>query len=211
MTFESWIDRQIREAQERGEFDNLPGSGKPLTNLGRSHDEMWWVREKLEREGLSTEAALPTSLKLRKEISRLAATVRPLRSEAEVRETVSVLNEQIKDYLRAPSGPQVPVGLVDVEDVVQQWRQDRADAGGQAGTSATVSAVPAQDPSSPAASSSPTVPPGTSVRSRRSTTSGPSDSSTASPRSEQCADSGRSGWGSRQTRRRRWWRLRRPS
>ena len=28
--WESWIDQQIREAQERGEFDNLPGKGKPL-------------------------------------------------------------------------------------------------------------------------------------------------------------------------------------
>jgi DnaJ family protein C protein 28 len=28
--WESWIDQQIREAQERGEFDNLPGKGQPL-------------------------------------------------------------------------------------------------------------------------------------------------------------------------------------
>ncbi len=28
--WESWVDQQIREAQERGEFDNLPGMGKPL-------------------------------------------------------------------------------------------------------------------------------------------------------------------------------------
>jgi hypothetical protein len=28
--WESAVDRQIREAQERGEFDNLPGTGKPL-------------------------------------------------------------------------------------------------------------------------------------------------------------------------------------
>jgi DnaJ family protein C protein 28 len=27
---ESWIDEQIRQAQERGEFDDLPGKGKPL-------------------------------------------------------------------------------------------------------------------------------------------------------------------------------------
>ncbi len=27
---ENWIDRQIREAQERGVFDNLPGRGKPV-------------------------------------------------------------------------------------------------------------------------------------------------------------------------------------
>lgn len=29
--FESWIDKQIREAQERGDFDNLRGAGQPLT------------------------------------------------------------------------------------------------------------------------------------------------------------------------------------
>lgn len=28
--WESWIDQCIREAQERGEFDNLPGRGRPL-------------------------------------------------------------------------------------------------------------------------------------------------------------------------------------
>ncbi len=28
--WESWIDQQIREAQERGTFDDLPGRGKPL-------------------------------------------------------------------------------------------------------------------------------------------------------------------------------------
>ncbi|MEV0587999.1 DUF1992 domain-containing protein [Nonomuraea sp. NPDC050310] len=30
MPFKTWIDRQIREATERGEFDNLPGTGKPI-------------------------------------------------------------------------------------------------------------------------------------------------------------------------------------
>jgi DnaJ family protein C protein 28 len=28
--WETWIDQQIRQAQERGDFDNLPGKGKPL-------------------------------------------------------------------------------------------------------------------------------------------------------------------------------------
>jgi hypothetical protein len=28
--WESAVDKQIREAQERGEFDNLPGQGRPL-------------------------------------------------------------------------------------------------------------------------------------------------------------------------------------
>jgi hypothetical protein len=33
MPYESWVDRQIREAIERGEFDNLPGQGKPIKGL----------------------------------------------------------------------------------------------------------------------------------------------------------------------------------
>ncbi len=33
--WESAIDKQIREAQERGDFDNLPGQGRPL------HVESW--------------------------------------------------------------------------------------------------------------------------------------------------------------------------
>jgi DnaJ family protein C protein 28 len=28
--WESWIDQQIREAQERGQFDDLPGAGRPI-------------------------------------------------------------------------------------------------------------------------------------------------------------------------------------
>ncbi len=37
--WESAVDKQIREAEERGEFDNLPGKGKPL-NL-QSWDDEW--------------------------------------------------------------------------------------------------------------------------------------------------------------------------
>lgn len=122
LSFESWIDRQIREAQDRGEFDNLPGAGKPLANLGRPDDEMWWIKEKLEREGLSTEAALPTPLALRKEIDRLPETARDIPSEDAVRDVVAVLNERIVAHMRAPSGPRIPVNLVDADKVVETWR-----------------------------------------------------------------------------------------
>ncbi len=44
MQFESWIDRQIREAMERGAFDNLPGAGRPL-DLDTSED--WWIKAKI--------------------------------------------------------------------------------------------------------------------------------------------------------------------
>ncbi|NDL59030.1 DUF1992 domain-containing protein [Phytoactinopolyspora mesophila] len=146
MGFESWIDRQIREAEERGEFDDLPGAGKPLTNLGRSNDEMWWIREKLEREGLSTDAVLPTPLKLRKEVDQLPEIVRGLPTEDDVRAAVEEVNERIKAYWRDPSssmGPQVPVAPADVEKVVERWRAERAGSAGN-------QPEPVPEPSAPA-------------------------------------------------------------
>jgi hypothetical protein len=125
VSFESWIDKQIRESMDRGEFDNLPGAGKPIPDLDKSDDELWWIRQKLHREGVSTDAALPTPLRLRKEIEDLPATVRPLGSERAVREVVADLNRRIADWLRVPIGPPVIVVPVDVEAVVTQWKADR--------------------------------------------------------------------------------------
>jgi hypothetical protein len=62
--WETWIDRQIREATERAEFDNLPGAGAPLADLDKPFDEMWWVKRKLRSEGLTYQ---PPSLALRKD------------------------------------------------------------------------------------------------------------------------------------------------
>ena len=61
-SFTDWIDDQIRDAQERGEFDDLPGKGKPLQGLDGPQDELWWVKQWLAREGVSY---LPTPLALR--------------------------------------------------------------------------------------------------------------------------------------------------
>src|SRR3954453_19926430 len=40
-TRDSWVDEAIREAQERGAFDNLPGSGKPLEFMDNPHGADW--------------------------------------------------------------------------------------------------------------------------------------------------------------------------
>ncbi|NNF65070.1 MAG: DUF1992 domain-containing protein [Acidimicrobiia bacterium] len=53
---ESWVDRLIREAAERGEFDDLEGSGKPIEMLKDPYDENWWVKRWIEREKLSPQA-----------------------------------------------------------------------------------------------------------------------------------------------------------
>ncbi|HEY3504489.1 MAG TPA: DUF1992 domain-containing protein [Actinocatenispora sp.] len=123
--YESIIDKQIREATERGEFDDLPGTGKPLAHLGGPDDELWWLKGYLQREGLSTDALLPTSLQLRRAIEQLPETVRGAYAEETVREIVAALNRRIVEHLRAPSGPHVPVAPVDVDAVVATWRAER--------------------------------------------------------------------------------------
>jgi Domain of unknown function (DUF1992) len=128
VSFEAWADRQINEAIERGEFDNLPGAGKPIADLDKPYDEVWVMRH-LRQEGVTTEDLLPTPLKLRKEIERLPELVRPMRSEQAVREVAEALNARIMAWLRLPSGPSVPVVPVDVDAVVEQWRADRAGLG----------------------------------------------------------------------------------
>lgn len=140
--FETWVDRKIREATERGEFQNLPGAGKPLPGAGsRYHDENAWLRDYLRREGVSGDVALPPSLQLRREVERLPETVRELTTEEQVRATVAELNRRIVDWLRVPTGPQVPVAPADVEEVVAGWRAADGPAGGE-----PVARPPAQQP-----------------------------------------------------------------
>jgi Domain of unknown function (DUF1992) len=120
--FESWAERQIREAIERGEFDNLPGAGKPLPGLNGRDEEDWWVKGFLERERISM--PLPTSLALRKEIAELPQTLAGVRDEAEVRRIVEDLNERIRDSHRSKvDGPALVHRPVDVEETVEEWRR----------------------------------------------------------------------------------------
>jgi hypothetical protein len=121
MSFESFVDKQIREATERGEFDNLPGAGQPIPGRGEPYHEDWWVKGLVQRERLGG-GGLPTSLRLRKEVEDLPETVRALRSERAVREAVAKLNERIAEWLRNPTGPYARISLVDEESVVAEWR-----------------------------------------------------------------------------------------
>jgi len=123
--FQSWVERQIREAMERGEFDNLPGAGKPIADLDKPHDELWWVKDKLRRENLSY---LPATLALRKEAEDALAAALRARSEAQVRRILAAINRKILDGNRkAASGPPLNLMPFDVERVVAGWRerQDR--------------------------------------------------------------------------------------
>jgi len=121
--YESSIDRQLREAAERGEFDNLPGSGKPLPDAGREYDEDWWVKDWLEREG-ATAAVIPPTLALRREIEDLERTVDRLRTEREVRDHVAELNERLrKARVGLMDGPPLVLTPLAADRVVAAWKE----------------------------------------------------------------------------------------
>ena len=42
-----------KAAARDGQFDNLPGLGKPLPLIDEAYDPGWWVRRKLKREELA--------------------------------------------------------------------------------------------------------------------------------------------------------------
>jgi Domain of unknown function (DUF1992) len=123
MSFTSWIDQQISEAEERGAFDNLPGAGKPLPCRGEDDDGQGWVREWLRREGVSPEVVLPAPLQLRIQTARLADTVQDLGSEEEVRDAVAELNHRIREWRKIPIGPPIFVPLVAEETMLSRWRE----------------------------------------------------------------------------------------
>lgn len=119
---ESAVDRMIREATERGEFDNLRGQGKPIPGLGARREDNAWLKSFLEREKISM--PLPGSLQLRKDAAEILDSLAGVRSEQQAREMVETLNERIRDSHRHRlDGPVVHVNLLDVDQVIADWKR----------------------------------------------------------------------------------------
>ena len=126
--FETWVERQLREAAGRGAFDDLPGAGKPIPDLDKPHDELWWVKQKLRRENFSY---LPPTIVLRRQAEEALEAAAQAGSEDEVRRIVAGINAKIIEGNRkAASGPPLNLTPFDVERVVGGWRDRRGSAEG---------------------------------------------------------------------------------
>ncbi|GLY27381.1 DUF1992 domain-containing protein [Kineosporia sp. NBRC 101731] len=126
MRSEDWVERQIREARERGAFDNLEGAGKPLRGLNRTFTSEEWARDWVQRSGGDLEALLPPLLILRKERAALLSALPTFASEKVLRETVADFNHRLLDQYRRPmDGPLIAVGVLDADETVEQWRAAR--------------------------------------------------------------------------------------
>lgn len=119
----TWVDQQIQQAIARGDFDDLPGAGKPVEGLGQEHDPDWWLKKLVEREHL---VVLPASVQLRKDDAELDGLLDQQHTERAVRELVEDFNARV---LRArygiPAGPPLITQLRDVEETIAAWRERR--------------------------------------------------------------------------------------
>ena len=118
-----WVDLQVRRAMARGDFDNLPGAGKPL-KLPAQHDPDWWVKRLIEREKLSGIA--PPAIGLRREDAELDDTLDREATEAGVRRIVDDFNRRVIEARRQLlGGPPVITKTRDPEVEVHRWRARR--------------------------------------------------------------------------------------
>ena len=116
-----WVDQQIRVAMARGDFDDLPGRGKPIEGLGAEHDPDWWVKKLVERERISV---LPPALQLRKDDAELDARLDRIEVEREVRRELEQFNERVLKARYTPvDGPPLVTQPRDVEAEVAAWRR----------------------------------------------------------------------------------------
>ena len=116
-----WVDQQIRVAMAKGEFDNLPGQGKPIKDLGSEHDPDWWLKKMIEREQVS--GVLPPSLQLRKDDAELDAKLDKLNVEREVRRELEDFNARVIKARYTPvDGPPLITQPRDVDAEVAAWK-----------------------------------------------------------------------------------------
>jgi hypothetical protein len=129
------IETAIQQAMRRGEFDDLPGAGKPIPGLGANHDPDWWIRRKIESEQLS--GLGPPALMLRVESAELEERLDALARERDVREAVEDFNRRVVEARRQlQGGPPVVTPVRDVDAEVVAWRDRRATPERQQGTEA---------------------------------------------------------------------------
>jgi hypothetical protein len=120
----AYVETVIQQAIRRGDFDDLPGSGKPL-QLGHTHDPDWWIRRKIQSEKLR--GLGPPALTLRVEGAELADRLDEHSREADVREHVTDFNRRVVEARRQLlGGPPVVTPTRDVEAEVTAWRERRA-------------------------------------------------------------------------------------
>ncbi|GGC80644.1 hypothetical protein GCM10011512_04250 [Tersicoccus solisilvae] len=123
--FESLAERRIREAMERGDFDDLPLAGQPL-DFSDVDDPQWWIKRWMEREQIDTAALAPMVIQLRREADGFPDALRRFDREDDVRAYLEDYNHRVKQdrvESRFSRESRIIAPVVDVEVTVVRWRE----------------------------------------------------------------------------------------
>jgi len=123
MAIHKIAERRIQEAIERGDFDNLPGKGKPL----QLEDDSYIPEElRMVYKILKNANCLPPELQLRKEIRQLKDLLVNLKDEKEIYMCCRKLNFLImKLNMTRPVSPLLEEGQVYYKKIVYRLQQSR--------------------------------------------------------------------------------------
>ncbi|MGO2584842.1 J-domain-containing protein [Brachybacterium tyrofermentans] len=119
------VQSELEQAIARGDFDDLPGAGKPL-DLPASPDPDWWIRQRLAEDDVDRDALLPVVMLLRREYERRDDTLVELPNEQSVREFATEFTQRVHDDRRANPLARVMAPEMDPDDAVERWRELRA-------------------------------------------------------------------------------------
>lgn len=121
----AYIESAIQVAIRRGDFDDLPGAGKPIEGLGDHHDPDWWIRRKIENENLT--GLGPPAILLRTEDRELDDQLDLLGRESDVRHVLEDFNRRVLEARRQlMGGPPVVTQPRDIDAEVAAWAERRA-------------------------------------------------------------------------------------
>ena len=126
VSWESWVDKQIHEARERGEFDNLPGcrQADPGNRSAARRPVVGQEEARREKVGFT-----PGTMALRREVEAALERIAEQTSEVAVRQIVTEVNQRIREAnSKVMTGPASTLVPLDVEQVVRKWRSGREEA-----------------------------------------------------------------------------------
>lgn len=91
MSFDETIEALIKEAQARGEFDNLPGKGKPLdlTEYFNTPEDVRVAQAMLKNAGM-----VPVEIDLLQEIASLKTSLTSAKNDAEINSIRKLIKEK---------------------------------------------------------------------------------------------------------------------
>jgi hypothetical protein len=120
LSWNSWIEQAIEQAQRRGDFDDLPGKGKPLSGLTEAYDPEWWPKQLIAREKIPL---LPPALAIRRKVEAEIPRILKLVRETDVRTALGKLNVEVAQVNRTvTSGPATTLTRIDENAFLAKWR-----------------------------------------------------------------------------------------